>query len=377
MTVIYWDVAASCNARCAYCSAARTRAAAPDRPQPLESALRALDHLRTAGVESLILLGGEPTLYPDLIPLARAAVSAGMQVGIATNGLALTRDLRRELLGLGRVAVNFSIDSIHARENDAVRGAGHHARSLTNLRALLEERCRACAPMRVTIQATLTRVNLTRLEDSLPRLCDLGVDGVLLERMRSYAWQSPAARALAPEPGEWILGACRLARAAMRLGDPGRLVLNYGELRLRAALRERFGYPASLERRCTGGWRAAVLGLDGRLHPCRHVLERPVPRRADGRAWFAIDAPRADADEAARFLESAYFVDFFNFAHSAEVYERVPLCRACPHYADCEPCPLDVVTHGERAVCECEHLARHGLPECGSLPGAPVAEAAR
>jgi MoaA/NifB/PqqE/SkfB family radical SAM enzyme len=366
MTVIYWDVAASCNARCAYCSAARTRAGVPDRPMPLESALRALDHLRTAGVGSLILLGGEPTLYPDLIPLARAALSVGMQVGIATNGLALTRDLRRDLLKLGRVALNFSIDSIHARENDAARGAGHHARALGNLHALLDERRVSDAPMRVTIQATLTRVNLARLEGSLLRLCDLGVDGVLLERMRAYAWQPAAVRALAPDPGEWILGACRLARAAMRLGDPRRLVLNYGELRLRTALRERFDYPVALERRCTGGWRAAVLGLDGRLHPCRHVLERPIPRRADGRAWFAIDAPRAEGCEAARFLESPYFVDFFNFAHSAEVYARVPLCRACPHYADCEPCPLDVAAHGVRAVCECECLARHGLPDDGA-----------
>ncbi|MBM3317306.1 MAG: radical SAM protein [Candidatus Eisenbacteria bacterium] len=361
MTTVYWDVTAACNARCVYCSAARSRALAGARASPFPAS-HALDDLCASGVASLVLLGGEPTLRPDLPALVREARGRGLEVGVATNGLALGKRLRRDLLAIGPISLNFSIDSIFSEENDRVRGSGCLDRALGHLRALLSERRALAAPMRVTIQATLTRVNLGRLEESLLRMHDLGVDGVLVDRMRAYAWQTPGARALAPDPGEWILGAVRVARAAAGVGEPGRIVLNYGAARLRDLLRRRHGFPAAVGRRCPGGLEAAVLGVDGRLHPCRHVLDCPVPRDARGSPWHAIDPPIAGGAGGADFLRSPYFVGFFNFAHSAETYARLRRCRECSHYLDCEPCPLDVRTHGERALAECIRLESGGLP---------------
>lgn len=363
MATLYWDLTRACNAHCVYCSAAQARAQAAGPPILLGGALRILDRLSGAGVTGIVLLGGEPTLHPHLASIACAARARGLEVGIATNAQALGARLRRDLLEAGELSINVSLDSVSAEENDGVRGTGYLARALAGLKALLAERRALDSPLHVTIQATLTRVTLPRLEEGLLRLHDLGVDGVLLERMRPYAWQAPEVRALAPDPGEWILGAVRAARAAVRIGEPGRIRLNYGLMDLRARLREAYGVDFAPERRCPGGYEVALLDLEGCLHPCRHVLDVPSPRRATGEPWFTVERLTAAGREGENFLQSAYFTRFFNFAHSAETFAGLALCSACAHGSACEPCPLDVATHGPGALAECRWLRRHGLPE--------------
>ena len=357
MTTVYWDISGRCNARCLYCSAQHARRAGPPADAPLETVLGALHRLRAAGVGTVVLLGGEPTLRDDLPAIVREARRCDLEIGIATNGQSLPPRIRDGLLEAGRISINVSLDSAFAAENDAVRGDGYHARALAALRELLDARCSSGAPARVTIQVTLTRANLERLEESLLRLTDLGVDTILVERMRSYAWQSPEVRQLAPGPAEWVAGAERIARAAARLGEPGRLALNYGLARLKAWLAAGHGFPASPEKLCPGGLRAAVVDFEGFLHPCRNVLQRPVPARPDGTPWYTIRPISVAQPEAAGFLRSPYFVDFFNFAHSASVYGRLGMCHTCPHYTVCEPCPLDVATFGEAVLAECRWVA--------------------
>jgi MoaA/NifB/PqqE/SkfB family radical SAM enzyme len=281
----------------------------------------------------------------------------GMRVGIATNGLAMTGVLRESLLANDGLSINFSLDSFFAEENDEVRGAGHHAACLGNLKALLGERAASGSAVEITLQTTVTVRNLGRLEESLAGLLEIGVDSILIDRMRSLREQPAAVRALATGPRQWIAAAGKVARTARRLGDPDRLRLNFGNVKLKAALAERYGYRQPLERSCPAGLEAAMIGFDGFLHPCRAVLQRPVPRRSGGDAWYAVEPVHVAARGARRFLESPYFVDFFNFAHAAEVYERLSMCRSCPHYTVCEPCPLDVMTHGERVLGECRALA--------------------
>ncbi|MCK4414797.1 MAG: radical SAM protein [Candidatus Eisenbacteria sp.] len=361
MTTVYWDLTSECNASCRYCSAARSRRGRVASPTSPGEAPATLDRLAQAGARRLVLLGGEPTLYAGLPGLIRRALGRGMQMGMATNGQALTARLRAELLAIEGLSINVSLDSFFAEENDATRGAGYHRRAMRHLCALLEERRRLRAAVRVTIQVTLTYINLPRLEESLLRMAALGVDGILVDRMRSFSWQSSAVRRLAPAPAGWVCGAERVARSARKLPGGPPLLLNYGNARLRAALGEAYGYPGDPGRVCPGGLQAAVLDASGWLHPCRLITERPVPRRADGRPWFRARPVRACTPAGGRFLASPYFVEFFNFAHSARVYERISLCRRCPHYEVCEPCPLDVVDHGERTVAECRHLVEHGL----------------
>lgn len=349
MTSIYWDITDRCNARCAYCWAARDLRGCAGRELSTSSVIAGLRHLRAAGAASVVFLGGEPTLREDLAQITGIAQRMGLPVGIATNGLRLTERLRRALLEQTSLAINISLDSIHAEENDALRGSGYHDVCMRHLRSLLAERSATGSRVRVTIQMTLTQVNLARLRSSLESFLDLGVDSVVVDRMKALSWHPEAVRAAAPRPRDWIRAAGELARLAAGLRDPLRLRLNYGLVRLKAALAERCGYPVELQRTCPGGLEIAVVDFAGNLHPCRLAPLRPP-------AGYEIAPVNIRSPEAGDFLQHPYFTGFFNFAHTAAVYEGLTLCRDCPHYLVCEPCPLDVVACGDRVLAECRLL---------------------
>lgn len=363
-TTVYWDISARCNGRCAYCSASSALRQPPAEPVDTAAALRGLRRLRRGGAEGVVFLGGEPTLRDDLPELIGAAHRLGLTVSIATNGLSLPRALRRQLVEFQGLAINFSLDSSDPEENDAVRGSGYHAACTRTLRALLADRRASGAALHVTIQSTLTIRNLARIDTTLLRLLDLGVDSVLLDRMRTFPWQSSEVRALAPNPEQWIAAAGHSARAAsqVRLCDEPRILVNYGLARLKAVLAARYGYPLASERRCPGGLEVVVIDSDGDLHPCRAVAASPPPVDAQGRPLYAIEPVNIRSPQVGQFLDSPYLVDFFNFAHSVRTYEHLALCRECEHYLECEPCPIDVARHGEAVLSECRALLAGCLP---------------
>lgn len=239
MTCAYWDIASRCNGRCLYCSVKQEMGTSVHPEPATGTVLAALADLQHAGVDSLVLLGGEPTLREDLPQIVRAASAQGLAVALATNGLALRAPLRHDLLEAGRLAINVSLDSYYEDENDAARGSGHHATCLHHVSRLLAERMACGCPVDVTLQVTLTTLNMERIESSLLSFFDLGVDRILVDRMRVAAGQSLAVRALAPRARDWIRAAGRVAGAATQLDDPERLTVNYGHVKLKAALAER------------------------------------------------------------------------------------------------------------------------------------------
>lgn len=355
-TTVYWDIIDRCNGRCAYCAVGNALKR-PARPLvPGEKLCRAVDQLADAGAKGLVVLGGEPTLHPALPDLVDRARERGLPVGIATNALRLARPLRERLLRHERVSINVSLDSVLEDENDAVRGTGYYKACRRHLMALLEERRAMGSPASVTVQVTLTRTNLDRLATTLTTLLDWGVDQVLLDRMRAEAFHPPEVRRLRPNARERIQGAETLARVAAERGESRRLLLNYGRASLRDHLRRRYGATAPAEFWCEGGWGVAVADFDGCLHPCRAAANLPEPERERGRPWYRKAELRLGTPAADRFLEHPYFVDFFNFAHSARVYRQLEQCVRCPHYEVCEPCPLDVAFFGADAVAECREL---------------------
>jgi MoaA/NifB/PqqE/SkfB family radical SAM enzyme len=109
--VVTYYVTIRCNLNCAYCEdfGARRNLEA-ETPLPLDDALRLLRVVRGV-TDSLILTGGEPLLYPDIIPLATRAHRElnFRQITLLTNGLLLPQ--REAILpALDRLVI--SLDSI-------------------------------------------------------------------------------------------------------------------------------------------------------------------------------------------------------------------------------------------------------------------------
>lgn len=81
-----------CNMNCRYCSI-RNEESDPDCIKELSAGAwcAVIDKLRKLKVRQVILTGGEPSLYPDVVEVARHAHSK-MLVSMVSNGLFLIRD---------------------------------------------------------------------------------------------------------------------------------------------------------------------------------------------------------------------------------------------------------------------------------------------
>lgn len=76
-----------CNLSCPFCHNPDL-VEAPDRlpDYPLEPLFEDLERRRSF-IDGVVISGGEPTLYPDLLPLMRRIRALGLQVKLDTNGL--------------------------------------------------------------------------------------------------------------------------------------------------------------------------------------------------------------------------------------------------------------------------------------------------
>ena len=132
----------------------------PSPPSPRRSLAEVRSDLRAArqaGARWVILTGGEPTLRKDLLHLVRLARSAGLGVGLATNGRTLIYPrLRQALISAGvghfRVSLHAATAAIH---DEMVGVPGAFAQTLAALRALLAE----ASPLQIELAYSLTPQN--------------------------------------------------------------------------------------------------------------------------------------------------------------------------------------------------------------------------
>ena len=84
------DPCGACNSHCPRCVGGERRGRLP-----VSVAVRVMAELSSGGTRGIIFTGGgEPTLHSDLPVFLRAACQFGMDVGLITNGLFLTDELR-------------------------------------------------------------------------------------------------------------------------------------------------------------------------------------------------------------------------------------------------------------------------------------------
>ena len=104
-----------------------------------ERVLELVDEFIEIGVFDITLAGGEPTLHPEIAAIAEKAISAGMRVGLLTNGVAASDALIQALdtnTEKSNFIVQVSIDSIDDAINDYARGKT--ARVMRNIEKYLQ-----------------------------------------------------------------------------------------------------------------------------------------------------------------------------------------------------------------------------------------------
>ena len=151
----------ACNARCRFCSFPRVTAG--DRvwadPERLFKGLKALKH---AGVRYLSITGGEPLLYPELLPALSLGRQLGLNMILCTNGALLTPGLIQKLKSLELHTLIISMDAASPREHDEHRG-------LPGLTAHIRE---MIPRLRQAGLAPVASVTLSRMVGDLPKMMD-------------------------------------------------------------------------------------------------------------------------------------------------------------------------------------------------------------
>ncbi len=152
LRTVHLSLTGNCNLNCIYCYAT-ARQPADDGLSRREYAALFAKLARLAGPLEIVLTGGEPTLNPHWLAIARLAKEYGHAPQLLTNATRLTpEDLRQcaELFTLIKV----SIDGSRAEIHDAHRGQGSFAASMKAVDALIA----LDAP--VTLSMTVTQQNI-------------------------------------------------------------------------------------------------------------------------------------------------------------------------------------------------------------------------
>lgn len=164
---------------------------------------------------NLILLGGEPTLHPELAAIIRAAKSMRYAVTVDTNGY-LFHDLLDRIGPQELDYLSFSLDGPEAAVNDPIRGEGVFAVCTDNIRRAV------AAGFNTSLIYTVSNLNIGHLHRMPALLADLGIRRFFIQVIGlrgNPAVKKPAGQdnwQVAPE--EWLAVVPEVALAAARLG---------------------------------------------------------------------------------------------------------------------------------------------------------------
>jgi MoaA/NifB/PqqE/SkfB family radical SAM enzyme len=111
----------ACNAQCRFCSFPGVAPADRVMADPARL-LKGLEALAIRGVRYISFTGGEPLLYPNLLPVLARARDLEINTILCTNGSLLTPDYLHQLRAAGLKTLIISLDAPTATQHDAHRG---------------------------------------------------------------------------------------------------------------------------------------------------------------------------------------------------------------------------------------------------------------
>lgn len=155
----------NCNNRCSWCYAASNTEENRRKGLTRQNEREIINLLHSLGIKQLIVIGGEPTLYPDLTELIGETTRKGIRTGLVTNGRRLKEmPLLRSIKKSGIKYISFSIEGYNASSHDnltSVRGSFNE--SMSGLENSIAE------GIKTNTNTTIGKEN----KDSLERIVDL------------------------------------------------------------------------------------------------------------------------------------------------------------------------------------------------------------
>jgi radical SAM protein with 4Fe4S-binding SPASM domain len=132
------ELTVGCNLRCDYCY--RESDATKLSHMPTEELLELIEKLWAAGLRSVELTGGEPTVHRDFSKILTRCADKFDMVGVLTNGTRLNDELAHQFAEMGeKLMYSVSLDASTPELHDIRRGVkGAWARTTRNIARLAE-----------------------------------------------------------------------------------------------------------------------------------------------------------------------------------------------------------------------------------------------
>lgn len=211
---VFFHLLTGCNLSCRHCYINPAQHGTAVLPK--ETVLKWLRlFVRSDRESNLVLLGGEPTLHPDLAEIIRTAKSMGYAVTVDSNGF-LFHDLLNRVRPEELDFLSFSLDGPDAAINDPLRGENVFATCTENLRKAVS------LGFRTSLIYTVSSLNIDHLHRMPALLTELGVRRFFIQviglRGKSAANRADKKEDWQVDPLRWLEVVPEVARQAARAG---------------------------------------------------------------------------------------------------------------------------------------------------------------
>jgi MoaA/NifB/PqqE/SkfB family radical SAM enzyme len=181
------NVGMACNNACVFCVSGLPEGKESRRWLPLDKAQRELQVAYDGGCRSIGFLGGEPTIYPDLLPAIRFAKELGYtRIALCSNGMKYDDPgFVRAVVDAGVTRFAVSVHS-HRSEVEAALTKVPDAleRKTKGLRNLLAELSAGRVPDNVSINPVLNRKTYPHLVEFIDSFVRLGIRDIRFNFIR-------------------------------------------------------------------------------------------------------------------------------------------------------------------------------------------------
>ncbi|HHB77142.1 MAG TPA: radical SAM protein [Desulfobulbus sp.] len=211
---VFFHLLTGCNLRCRHCYINPSQHGTTTLPLATVRKWLAC-FARPQQETNLILLGGEPTMHPDLAAIIRAAKTMNYHVTVDSNGF-LFHDLLDRITPEELDFLSFSLDGPDAAVNDPIRGQGVFATCTENLKKAVAK------GFHTSLIYTVSGLNIDHLHRMPELAADWGVERFFIQVIGLRG--KPAAGAPAPEtawqvdPAHWLAVVPEVAVRAAELG---------------------------------------------------------------------------------------------------------------------------------------------------------------
>jgi MoaA/NifB/PqqE/SkfB family radical SAM enzyme len=170
---VFFHLLTGCNLKCSHCYV---------NPEQHGSNTLELDTIlswlqcfaRCRQSTNLILLGGEPTLHPDLAEIIRRARDMNYRVTVDSNGF-LFHDFLQKVTPLELDFLSFSLDGPDPEVNDPIRGQGVFATCTGNIKKAVK------AGFKTSLIYTVSGLNIDHLHRMPGLVSELGVEKFFIQ----------------------------------------------------------------------------------------------------------------------------------------------------------------------------------------------------